>query len=76
MKIKIQIPIYKGATEPLIERSLLNENFHGVNGMGNVDFWPPEYPTNENALVRPESAMQIIRDLAMQVMMNNDIVLY
>lgn len=72
MEIKIQIPIYKGASEALIERSLVNNNFHGVNGMGNVDFWTPEHPTNENELVRPESGVQIIRDLVMQVMVNNE----
>lgn len=47
-------------------RPLKNDYFHGLNGMGDIDFWKPEYPTDENELVRPESAAQIIRDLIMQ----------
>lgn len=37
--------------------------------MGDIDFGKPDYPTDENELVRPESAVQIIRDLVMQVIM-------
>lgn len=50
----------------MITRPLKNDHFHGLNGMGDIDFWKPEYPTDENELVRPESAVQIIRDLVMQ----------
>lgn len=50
----------------MIKRPLKNDHFHGLNGMADIDFWKPEYPTDETELVRPESAVQIIHDLVMQ----------
>lgn len=62
-----QIPIYKGAKSALISQSL-NTFVHGVNGMGDIDFWRHDiYPTNENELIKPENAVQIIRDLIIKV---------
>lgn len=62
-----QIPIYKGATEALINHPIEFNYYHGKNGMGNVKFWKPEYPSDENEMVQPESAAQKIRDLIIKV---------
>lgn len=35
--------------------------------MGNVEYWKPEYPSDENELVQPENAAQKIRDLIVKV---------
>lgn len=66
--INSQIPIYKGAAEALIPRPLEIDSFHGINGMGDVEFWRHDlYPSNENEIIQPESAVQIIRDLILKV---------
>ena len=42
--------------------------FHGENGFGNVDFWDPAiYPSDVNSLVQKKHAVEIIRDLVMEV---------
>lgn len=44
------------------------EYFHGENGFGNVEFWDPAvYPADVNFLVQQKHAVEIIRDLVMQV---------
>lgn len=42
--------------------------FHGENGFGNVDFWDPaKYPSDVNTLIPQKHAVEIIRDLIMEV---------
>ena len=40
-------------------------DFHGENGFGNVDFWDPA--NDVNTLVQKKHAVEIIRDLVMEV---------
>lgn len=65
--------MYKGASEALINQPIEFNYYHGKNGMGNVEFWKPEYPSVENELVQPEHAAKIICDLVMKVRANSKI---
>lgn len=63
-----QIPIYRGSIESLIPAGMKTGDFHGENGFGNVDFWNPAiYPSDVNTLVQQKHAVEIIRDLVVEV---------
>lgn len=62
------MPIYKGATEALIPGEMRVGDFHGNNGFADVQFWHPEiYPSDINTIVQPQHAVEIIRDLVLEV---------
>lgn len=61
-----QVPIHQGAVEPLLNIDKKRTTFHGVNGMGDVQFWDPSFP-KLSEIIHPINAIQIIRDLVMKV---------
>ena len=64
----LQIPLYKGATEALIPGVTRVGTFHGANGFCDVEFWDPNvYPDDVNTLVQRQHAVEIIRDLVLEV---------
>lgn len=62
-----QISIYKGAAEALIPGDMRVGVFFGSNGFSGVDFWKPHYPSDLKSLIQPKHAIEIIRDLVMEV---------
>lgn len=62
-----QIPIYKGATEAIIPAEIKVGTFRGLNGFSDVEVWQPHYPNDVNALIQKENAVEIIRNLVMEV---------
>lgn len=71
--VYLQIPIYKGSSEPIIPTNLKNVHYYGKNGFGDIDFWKPNYPSNVSSIVVPEkNAVEIIRDLVMKVFVFRD----
>lgn len=71
MKICFQIPIYKGASEAIIPIDTKRDNYFGKNGFSDIDIWKPHYPPNVNSIVKKKSAIEIIRDLVMQVIIDS-----
>lgn len=68
MNSLLQIPIYKGATEALIPGELKCGTWYGENGFCNVEFWHPDvYPSDINTLIQKQHAVEIIRDLVLEV---------
>lgn len=65
--------MFKGASEALINQPIKFDYYHGKNGMGNVEYWKPEYPSDVNEMIQPENAAQKIRDLIMKVGSNSKI---
>ena len=64
----LQIPLYKGATEALIPGVTRVGTFHGANGFCDVEFWHPNvYPNDIDSLVQRKHAVEIIRDLILEV---------
>lgn len=65
----LQIPIYKGATEALIPNPEMKVgSFHGENGFADIDFWDLNiYPSDINRIVQQQHAIEIIRDLVLEV---------
>lgn len=62
-----QIPIYKGADEALIPGDI-KRGTHGANGFADVQFWDlNKYPSDINKLIQQKRAVEIIRDLVMEV---------
>lgn len=42
--------------------------FHGANGFGDIEFWDPKmYPSDLNVLIQRKHAVEIIRDLVLEV---------
>lgn len=68
----MQIPIYRGANEALIPHNSRADFFHGLNGFCDVDFWLPHYPNDINMMIQQKHAVEIIRDLVMEVCMFED----
>ncbi|XP_055301164.1 nucleoside hydrolase-like [Sitodiplosis mosellana] len=63
---RTDIPIYKGATEPLIpEETKIGMSF-GSNGFCDVEFWKPHYPTDINEIIQRQNAVEIIRELVIE----------
>lgn len=63
----LQIPIYKGATEAFIPAEIKVGTFRGSNGFSDVEVWQPHYPNDLSALIQKENAVEIIRNLVMEV---------
>lgn len=42
-------------------------SFFGSNGFCDVEFWQPNYPSDIKSIVQSKSAIQVIRDLVMEV---------
>lgn len=53
---------------PILLAELERLAFHGDNGMCDIDVWEPNFP-DVSEIIHPTNAVQMIRDLIMQVKM-------
>ena len=57
---RTDIPVFRGASLPLVERLRHATDIHGMNGLGNVELPPPRMA--EQAARAPEGIYQLVRE--------------
>lgn len=62
----VKISIHRGAVEPISVLRQDRPTIRGKNGMCDVDVWKPDFP-DFNEIVHSVGAVEMIRDLIMQV---------
>lgn len=69
-----KIPVYLGATEPLIPLTNKPFLFNGSDGMGDIEHLVGNFfDDNANSIEKPESAIETIHKLVMEVIISYNI---